>query len=73
MLYEKIKPVVLGVRREFAEPASLVGFEYLCDELERKESRLKKTWGKYTSQSSSNNKEETYEMKKREKKLVPNA
>ena len=68
MLYEKIKPLVLGIRREFAEPSSLVGFEYLCDELERKESQLKKTWGKYTSQSSSNNKEETYEMKKRQQR-----
>ena len=41
MLFEKIKPVVLGLRKEL-EPAALVGFEYLCVELKRKEPQLKK-------------------------------
>jgi hypothetical protein len=41
MLFEKIKPVVLGIRREI-EPGVLVGFEYLCVELKRKEPQLKK-------------------------------
>jgi hypothetical protein len=54
-LFEKIKPVVLGMRRDSGEPGILVGFEYLCDELRRKEPELRKTWGKYTSKVSSNN------------------
>jgi hypothetical protein len=54
MLYEKIKPIVLGIRKELGEPGALVGFEYLCDELKRKEPQLKKTLGKYMSQSSLN-------------------
>ena len=41
-LYEKIKPVVLGLRRELGEPGALVGFEYLCVELKRKEPQLKR-------------------------------
>jgi hypothetical protein len=41
MLYEKIKPIALGIRREL-EPGALVGFEYLCHELKRKEPQLKK-------------------------------
>lgn len=51
-LYEKIKPIVLGIRRELNEPAALCGFEYLYDELTGKESQLKKTWGKYASRTS---------------------
>jgi hypothetical protein len=43
MLFEKIKPMVLGLRREFNEPAIFLGFEYLCVELKREEPRLKKT------------------------------
>jgi hypothetical protein len=42
MLFEKIKPVAMGIRREI-EPAALLGFEYLCVELKRKEPQLKKT------------------------------
>jgi hypothetical protein len=42
MLWEKIKPIALGVRRE-VEPAALLGFEYLCVELKRNEPQLKKT------------------------------
>jgi hypothetical protein len=40
-IFEKIKPVVLGLRKEL-EPAALVGFEYLCVELKGKEPQLKK-------------------------------
>ena len=41
MIFEKIKPVVLGLRRE-VDPALGLGFEYLCVELKRKEPQLKK-------------------------------
>jgi hypothetical protein len=58
-VYEKIKPIVSGVRREFDEPGALAGFEYLCDELMRKEPQLKKTLPRkslptVTNSSSSN-------------------
>jgi hypothetical protein len=53
MLFEKIKPVVLGIRREIGEPLALAGFEYLCDELKRNEPQLRKTW-KTPSPSSVN-------------------
>jgi len=46
-LFENIKPIVLGIRKEFGEPLALIGFEYLVDELKRKEPHLRKTWGKY--------------------------
>lgn len=52
MLYEKVKPIVIGVRKEFNEPNAFIGFEYLYDELKRKEPQLRKTWGKYLSQNS---------------------
>jgi len=42
MLFEKIKPIVEGYRRESNEPSALLGFEYLCDELKRKQPQLKK-------------------------------
>lgn len=41
-LFEKLKPVLLGIRREI-EPGAFVGFEYLCHELKRNEPQLKKT------------------------------
>jgi len=63
MLYEKIKPVVLGARRETNEPFAFAGFEYLCDELVRKEPQLRNTWAKTTNTSN--------EMKKREQRLQP--
>jgi hypothetical protein len=50
-LYEKLKPIIMGMRREL-EPTALVEFEYLIDELKRKEPKLRKTWSKYLSQSS---------------------
>jgi hypothetical protein len=43
MIFEKIKPIVLGLRRDFNEPAFFMGFEYLCAELKRNESQLKNT------------------------------
>jgi hypothetical protein len=43
MLFEKIKPIVINVRRELNEPAMFLGFEYLCAELKRNEPQLKKT------------------------------
>jgi hypothetical protein len=46
MVYEKIKPLVLGVRREVNEQYAFAGFEYLCNELKRKEPQLRKTWKK---------------------------
>jgi hypothetical protein len=50
-LYEKVKPIIIGVRKEFNEPTAMIEFEYLCDELRRKEPQLRKTWKKYLSQS----------------------
>ena len=54
-LYEKFMPIIQGGRRDF-EPGWCVGFEYLHDELLRKEPQLRKTWGKYLSQSVSDTK-----------------
>jgi hypothetical protein len=42
VLFEKIKPIIEGFRREANEPTALLGFKYLCDELKRKEAQLKK-------------------------------
>jgi hypothetical protein len=33
---------VVDIRRDFGEPGALLGFEYLCSELKRKEPQLKK-------------------------------
>jgi hypothetical protein len=51
-LYEKVKPIILGMRREI-EPTALVEFEYLCDELKRKEPQLKKTLNEAFAKTSS--------------------
>jgi hypothetical protein len=51
-LYEKVKPIIIGTRKKFNEPTAMIEFEYLCDELKRKEPQLRKTWRKYLSQSS---------------------
>ncbi len=56
MLYEILKPIILGIRREFNESGAFVGFDYLCDELTRKETQLKKSWEKYLSQPFSDTK-----------------
>jgi hypothetical protein len=43
MLYEKLKPIVLGLRRDFNEPFLMGDFEYLCNELTRKEPQIRET------------------------------
>jgi hypothetical protein len=42
MLFEKVKPIVLELRKE-VDPALYTGFEYLCAELKRNEPQLKNT------------------------------
>jgi hypothetical protein len=49
-LYEKFKPVIVGLRKESDDPSLFVGFEYIHDELVKKEPQLRKTLGKYGSQ-----------------------
>jgi hypothetical protein len=50
ILYEKLMPIIVGIRRDINEPGLFVGFEYVHDELLRKEPQLRKTLGKYLSQ-----------------------
>jgi hypothetical protein len=59
-IYEKTKPLTVGFRRELNEPVLGAGFEYLHNELLRKEPQLKKTWAKVTlpSVSDSNSPDE---------------
>jgi len=45
-MWEKIKPLVAGIRRELNEPIGGAGFEYLYNEIVRKEPQLRKTWAK---------------------------
>jgi hypothetical protein len=52
MLFEKIKPIVVGFRREANEPTALLGFKYLCDELKREEPHLKKEFLKLLKDSN---------------------
>jgi hypothetical protein len=54
MMYEKLKPIVHGARKEFDEPILFAGFEYLHNELLRKEPQLRKTWAKASLPSVSN-------------------
>jgi len=42
-IWEKIKPLTVGTRREVNDPAYGAGFEYLYNELMRKEPQLRKT------------------------------
>ena len=63
-VYEKLKPIILGVRRELDDPAIFAGFEYMHDELVKKEPQLRKTLGKYGVLPETTG--ETLEMKKRE-------
>jgi hypothetical protein len=51
-LFEIVKSVVYEIRSEFGEPLAFCGFEYLYDELKRREPELRKTWGERLSQSS---------------------
>jgi hypothetical protein len=46
MLYEKLKPIVLGLRRDLNEPFLMGDFEYLCIELTRKEPQVREMWKK---------------------------
>jgi hypothetical protein len=39
-VFEKIKPTLVGIRE--IDPTNLLGFEYLCHELKRKEPQLRK-------------------------------
>ncbi len=47
MMYGKLKPILLGVRKDFEEPLAYGGFDYLHIELARKEPQLRKTWEKH--------------------------
>ena len=51
-LYERVKPIIIGVRKELNEPAAMIEFQYLVDELKKKEPQLKKAWERYFSQNS---------------------
>jgi hypothetical protein len=50
--YERVKPIIIGVRKELNEPAAMIEFQYLVDELKKKEPQLKKTWKGYFSPNS---------------------
>ena len=54
MMYDKLRPLVQGARKEFDEPSAYAGFEYLHNELLRKEPQLRKTWAKASLPSVSN-------------------
>lgn len=43
LLYERLKPILLGIRKETNEPGAYSGFDYLVKELKRIEPQLKKT------------------------------
>jgi hypothetical protein len=43
MLYEQLKPIISGIRKETNEPGAYSGFDYLVNELTRIEPQLKKT------------------------------
>jgi hypothetical protein len=45
-IWEKIEPLVEGTRRDLNEPFGGAGFEYLYNEIMRKEPQLRKTWAK---------------------------
>jgi hypothetical protein len=65
MLYERFKPVIDGLRKEFNEPFLFGDFVYLCNELAKNYPRLTKTWKKREQGF-----EYLYnEMKKREQNL----
>jgi hypothetical protein len=46
MMHEKLKPIVDGVRKQLDEPTAYAGFDYLYNELMRREPQLRKTWEK---------------------------
>jgi hypothetical protein len=45
-VYEKTKPLAVGTRRETNDPVQGAGFDYLYNEIMRKEPQLRKTWAK---------------------------
>ena len=53
-IWEKTKPLVAGIRRELNEPYGGAGFEYLYNEIMRKEPQLRKTWTKASLPTASN-------------------
>jgi len=53
-IWEKIKPLAMGIRRERSKEPYGVGFEYLYNELMRKESQLRKTLPKASLPTVSN-------------------
>jgi len=53
-IWEKIKPLVVGLRRDFNDPAYGAGFEYLYNRLMRKGPQLRKTWAKASLPTGSN-------------------
>jgi len=46
IIYGKLKPILLGVRKDFGGPLAYGGFDYLYSELMRNEPQLRKTWTK---------------------------
>jgi hypothetical protein len=42
-LWEKIKPIVKGVREQYNIPNAWAPFEYLCNEMKKREQQLAKT------------------------------
>jgi len=51
-LYERVKPIVIGIRKDAKQPTTNISLEYLIDEFQRKPShaQLKKELQKYLSQ-----------------------
>jgi hypothetical protein len=53
-IYEKVKPLIVGLRKEKNNPFENAGLEYLYNELLRKRSKLMKSWAKALLQPISN-------------------
>jgi hypothetical protein len=55
-LYEKVKPIIIGIRKDAKQPTTNIAFRYFIDEFNRKapRSELRKELKKYLSQNSSN-------------------
>jgi hypothetical protein len=51
-LYERVKPIIMGIRRDAKQPTTDISLEYLIDEFERKAPRaeLRKELQEYLSQ-----------------------
>ena len=46
MLYEKLKPLISGLRRDWNEPYLMQDFEYICIELAKKKPQTMEIWKK---------------------------